>query len=252
VSRSVTCRQPAYDAVFTFIRSLPSSDIARNGVIWQAVTSALDAANVPDCQAAGHDSGSHIDETGPNTEYRNFSRGVPGELPPRWIATELLADPPIDLSSILGDYQRYADEMDTHAAAVEGFTVTANVPAALRGPNRPRPEEDPSPLRKLAEQALAEGGPLPGVRPFAEVMANTDRVPDVLLPTHGRPSADGLYEQVMATFGGPLPQDRPPLCPCGAQRLAGRVVHNAGCWWMNDPAPLRAIAEGGSLPDETS
>lgn len=253
MSRPTTCRQPAYDAVFTLIRSLPDGDIARNGVIWQAVTSALDAANVPDCRTAGHDSGSHIDETGPNTEYRNFSRGIPGELPPRWIATELLddAEPPFDFSSILGDYQRYADETDPHAVAVEGFTVAADVPAALRGPNCPRPEEDPAPLRKLAEQALAEGSPLPRVRPFAEIMADVDRAcSDGLVPDPEPPTPVGLYETVMRMFGGPLPQDRPPLCPCGAQRFAGKIVHASDC--PIHPVRLRAVeaAVTATLPPE--
>jgi hypothetical protein len=35
----------------------------------------------------------------------------------------------------------------------------------------------------------------------------------------------------------------PAACRCGGQRFAGQVVHNSGCLWKNDPAPLRAVAE---------
>lgn len=53
----------------------------------------------------------------------------------------------------------------------------------------------------------------------------------------------GLYDRMIQLCGGPLPDERPRLCPCGAQRFAGRIVHNAGCPWKHDPAPLRAVAE---------
>ncbi|MFI7890927.1 hypothetical protein ACIFUY_06640 [Streptomyces sp. CACIS-1.16CA] len=36
-------RQPAYDAVYQIIRSLPPGDANRNAIIWRAVTAALDA-----------------------------------------------------------------------------------------------------------------------------------------------------------------------------------------------------------------
>ncbi|MFD3814976.1 hypothetical protein ACFWRZ_07910 [Streptomyces rubiginosohelvolus] len=36
-------RQPAYDAVYQIISSLPPGDASRNATIWRAVTAALDA-----------------------------------------------------------------------------------------------------------------------------------------------------------------------------------------------------------------
>lgn len=45
-------RQPAYDAVFAYIRSqprdfLPTTVVARNALIWRAVHTALDAMGAP-------------------------------------------------------------------------------------------------------------------------------------------------------------------------------------------------------------
>lgn len=45
-------RQPAYDAVFAYIRQqprdfLPTTVVDRNAMIWHAVHAALDAMNVP-------------------------------------------------------------------------------------------------------------------------------------------------------------------------------------------------------------
>lgn len=82
MAHSVTCRQPAYDAVFTCIRALPTGDAQQNAVIWRAVTAALDAANVPDCETAGHPSSDHHNDTGPNVAYRTFSHADPAPTTP--------------------------------------------------------------------------------------------------------------------------------------------------------------------------
>lgn len=76
-----------------------------------------------------------------------------------------------------------------------------------------------------------------------------DKVPvDAVVPLgpvrdEGFRPPEGLYDRMIELFGGPLPEDPPRLCPCGAQRFAGRIVHNADCPWKNDPGPLRAVAE---------
>jgi hypothetical protein len=82
------CRESAYDAVFTYIRSLDSGDVQRNGVIWGAVKAALAAAHVPDCETAGHPSSDHHNDTGPNVAYRDFSRRVDGSTIPDFDITE--------------------------------------------------------------------------------------------------------------------------------------------------------------------
>ena len=51
-------RQPAYDAVFAFIREqphdfLPATVVARNALIWRAVHAALDAMGVPKSEKEG-------------------------------------------------------------------------------------------------------------------------------------------------------------------------------------------------------
>jgi hypothetical protein len=137
VNHSTTCRQPAYDAVFTLIRSLPTADSARNAVIWRAVTAALDATNVPDCQGAGHDSLSHSDDTGPNVEYRDFSRGTPGLAPPMGGIIGFLdyPDEPFDLSGVLRIFERHADDANAHAAAVEAAIAEGQCRAEYHKPN---------------------------------------------------------------------------------------------------------------------
>lgn len=44
-----------------------------------------------------------------------------------------------------------------------------------------------------------------------------------------------LHTTVVGVAGG-------PSCTCGAQRFAGRTIHNTGCWWANSHEPLRALA----------
>jgi hypothetical protein len=100
-----------------------------------------------------------------------------------------------------------------HAAAA-GFpspfsVIETVVPPALRGPNCPRPPNDPEPLRKLAEQAILDQQTIASPEPIV---------------------LNGLYEEVMRLVSGPLPwAPQPALCPCGAQRINGQVVHVEGC-----------------------
>lgn len=64
--------------------------------------------------------------------------------------------------------------------------------------------------------------------------------PDTIDPEP--PDVAGIWDDLMRIYGGPLPAGPPRLCLCGAQRFAGRIVHNADCPWRHDPAPLRALA----------
>lgn len=114
------------------------------------------------------------------------------------------------------DFSAFMQEMmrTNLRASPFGLTATPNIPPALRGPNCPRPPEDPAPLRKLAEQALADGGPLPGVRLAADIFADTDlhggRIPTGIsrtADTGPQPrGATGLYELMLTMFGAPLPR----------------------------------------------
>jgi hypothetical protein len=127
------------------------------------------------------------------------------------------------------------------------------VSPALRGPNYPAPAPDPAPLRAIAEQALAEGSALPGVRPYSEVKVTTGRAPDALAPDPGPFTTEGLYDQLMAVFGVPLP---PPAlapkgsCPCGGGDFDGESIHAPEC--PIHPVRLKWAAEAATalLPEE--
>jgi hypothetical protein len=59
-------RQPAYDAVYAYIRELgdymPPTTTHRNAVIWRGVHAALDAARVPQIQPPAHNAGPSVAE----------------------------------------------------------------------------------------------------------------------------------------------------------------------------------------------
>jgi hypothetical protein len=59
-------RQPAYDAVYAYIRELgdymPPDPVHRNVVIWRGVHAALDAVDVPPLQPPAHNAGPSIRE----------------------------------------------------------------------------------------------------------------------------------------------------------------------------------------------
>ncbi|MYV77755.1 hypothetical protein GT352_28055 [Streptomyces sp. SID1046] len=56
-------RQPAYDAVFAYIRRLPNrdhADVVRNAMIWRAVSAALDAMGAGMCVSSHCVEGGHV------------------------------------------------------------------------------------------------------------------------------------------------------------------------------------------------
>lgn len=65
----ITARQPAYDAVYAYIRTLPrgAANVERNATIWHAVNHALDAAGVGLCVASHCVEGGHILPADPPT-----------------------------------------------------------------------------------------------------------------------------------------------------------------------------------------
>lgn len=133
-------------------------------------------------------------------------------------------------------------------------------------------------------------GPIPGVRPAAEILADTDiasgTVPEAFRAAWRRhemrgdkvpirligeddhtlspdsintdaihpepPDGHTIWVELLRLYGGPLPNDPPPLCPCGAQRFASRIIHNTGCWWAQSREPLRDLADRAlnAAPDQ--
>lgn len=100
-------------------------------------------------------------------------------------------------------------EWSRFAALPFGYTVTRDVPPVLRGPNYPQPQADPEPLRKVAEQALADGGAELEVQRYATggilhgSLAVDEPGPNCLLSTPHSPEVKGLHEVVLAKFGVP-------------------------------------------------
>lgn len=116
------------------------------------------------------------------------------------------------------------DRMYEDAVRFTNHAVPADVPPALRSPNCPRVPDDPEPLRRLAEQALAQPTvrhdprandpayhPITGYRTWAEVEADPPKFTGLISPS---------AEQCRAEFHHPTMQSARCDLPAGhAQAL---------------------------------
>ena len=158
-------RQPAYDAVYAYIRSLgdqmPPDAVHRNAIIWRGVAAALDALNVGCCVSSHCVEGDHVlvvDEPTPEPETACAHCGDPGHAWDNCQAyTQAVAQDAVPANPTPAAHAGPCGQHCTHTADAQpaltwaesiashgsGPTTTVDIDVNIPGEQEPAPIEIP-------------------------------------------------------------------------------------------------------------
>ena len=180
-------RQPAYDAVYAYIRSLgdqmPPDAVHRNAIIWRGVAAALDALNVGCCVSSHCVEGDHVlvvDEPTPEPETACAHCGDPGHAWDNCQAyTQAVAQDAVPANPTPAAHAGPCGQHCTHTADAQpaltwaesiashgsGPTTTVDIDVNIPGEEEPAPLEipldDARTLHAMLGDLLAEHDPAP-------------------------------------------------------------------------------------------